>query len=60
VVATLGADQPVDLSLKQAPQDAQASPHSEGEEALAGGAGQLGERDRDLFGQHQLSVGGQG
>ena len=25
-----------------------------------GGAGQLGERDRDLFGQDQLGVGGQG
>jgi hypothetical protein len=59
-VATLGVDQPVDISLKQAPQHPQAGPHGEGQQALPGGAGQLGERDVDLFRQHQLGVGDQG
>jgi hypothetical protein len=45
-----GAGQPLDVSVQQAPQHAQAGPHREREEALAGGASQLGQRDRDLLG----------
>jgi hypothetical protein len=60
VVASFGAGQPLDVSVQQAPQHPQTGPHREREQALAGGAGQLGERDRDLFGQDQLGVGGQG
>ena len=60
LMTTLGANQPVDIGLQQASQHAQAGPHREGEEALAGGAGQLGERDRDPFGQHQFGSGRQG
>jgi hypothetical protein len=60
LMAALGAGQPLDVGVQQALQHAQAGPNGKGEQALAGGAGQLGERDRDPFGQHQLGVGGQG
>jgi hypothetical protein len=60
LMAALGTDQPVDVGVKQAPQHAQAGPHRQREQALAGGAGELGEGDGDLFGQDQVGVGGQG
>jgi hypothetical protein len=50
LMAALGADQPVDISLQQAVQHAQPGPHRQGEQALAGGAGQLGHRDGDPLG----------
>jgi hypothetical protein len=60
IVAAPGADQPLDLGVQQAPQHPQAGPHGQGEQALTGGAGQLGQCDGDLFGPYQLGVGGQG
>jgi hypothetical protein len=60
LVAALGANQPLNVGVEQAPQHAQAGPNREGEQAFAGGTGQLGQRDRDPFGQDQLGVGGQG
>jgi hypothetical protein len=60
VVAAPGADQPLDIGVQQTPQHPKAGPNGQGEEALAGGTGQLGQRHRDPFGQDQLGVGGQG
>ena len=60
VVAASGADQPVNVGVQETVEHAQAGPHREGEQTLPGGAGQLAQRDRDLLGQDQLGVGGQG
>jgi hypothetical protein len=60
VVAPFGAGQPLDVSVQQASQHPQAGPHREREEAFAGRAGQLAQRDRDLLGQDQLGIGGHG
>jgi hypothetical protein len=60
LMAALGADQPLHVSVQQAPQHSQARPNGKREQALTGGAGQLSERDRDPFGQDQLGVGGHG
>jgi hypothetical protein len=54
VVAALGADQPLDVSVQQAAQHPKAGPNGQGEQAFAGGAGQLAQRDRDPFGHHHL------
>jgi hypothetical protein len=60
LMAALGAGQPLHVGVQQAPQHAQAGPHGKGEQALAGGAGQLSQRHRNPFRQHQLGIGGQG
>jgi hypothetical protein len=61
VVAALGADQPGDVLLEHGLEHLQASPHGQGEQALAGGAGQLGNRERHLLGQLEPgAVGGSG
>jgi hypothetical protein len=60
VVAALGADQPLDVGVQQAPQYPQAGSNGKGEQPLAGCTGQLSHRDGDPFGKHQLGVGGQG
>ena len=60
VVAALGADQPVDVGGEELAEHAQAGPDGEREQPFPGGAGELGEGDGDLLGQHQLMVGGQG
>ena len=59
-MAALGTDQPLDILSKHDLQHLQASSNSQREQALAGGTGQLGERDRDPFGQDQLGSDGQG
>jgi putative transposase len=56
IVASLGAGQPLNVGVQQAVEHPQAGPHREREEALAGGAGQLGNGDGDPFGQDQLGV----
>ena len=60
LMAALGADQPLDIFSKHDLQHLQASSNGQREQALAGSTGQLGERDRDPFGQDQPGVGGQG
>ena len=61
VVAALGADQPGDILVQHDLQHLQAGPHRQGQQALAGGAGQLGDRDGHPLGQLQLgAVGGGG
>ena len=60
VVAASGADQPVNVGVQETVEHAQAGPHREGEQTLPGGAGQLAQRDRDLFGQDKLGSGRQG
>ena len=60
VVAALGADQPGDILREHDLQHLQAGPHRQGEQALAGGAGKLGDRDGHLLGQLQLSMVGGG
>jgi hypothetical protein len=60
VVAALGTDQPGDVLGQQRLQHLQARAHRQGEQALAGGAGQLGNRQRHLLGQLELGVVGGG
>jgi hypothetical protein len=60
LMAALGTDQPIDILSKHDLQHLEASSNGQGEEALAGGAGQLGQRDRDPFGQDKLGSGRQG
>jgi hypothetical protein len=60
VVATLGTNQPGDVLGQQRLQHLQARAHRQGEQALAGGAGQLGNRQRHLLGQLELGVVGGG
>jgi hypothetical protein len=56
VVTALGADQPDDVLGEQGLEHLQAGPDGQGQQALTGGAGQLGNRDGDLLGQLQLST----
>ena len=56
VVAALGADQPGDILSEHGLQHLQAGPHRQGEQALAGGAGQLGDRDGHPLGQLELGT----
>jgi hypothetical protein len=56
VVAAPGTDQPDDVLGEQGLKHLQARSHRQSQEALAGGAGQLGDRDGDLLGQLQLST----
>ena len=60
VVAALGADQPGDVLGQQGLQHLQARAHRQGEQALAGSAGQLGNRQRHLLRQLELGVVGGG
>ena len=56
VMAALGADQPGNVLGKHGLQHLQAGPNRQGEQALAGGAGQLGDRDAYLLGELELGV----
>ena len=60
VVAALGADQPGDILGEHGLKHLQAGPDRQGEQALAGGAGQLGDRDGHPLGQVQQSLVGGG
>jgi putative intracellular protease/amidase len=55
-VAALGADQPVDILGQHGLQHLQAGPNRRGEQALAGSAGQLGDRDAYLLGELELAM----
>jgi hypothetical protein len=50
-VATLGPDQPGDVLLEHDLEHLQAGPHRQGEQPLAGGAGQFGQGDGHPLGQ---------
>jgi hypothetical protein len=56
VVAAPGTDQPHDVLGEQGRKHLQARPNSQSQQALAGGAGQLGNRDGDLLRQLQLGT----
>jgi hypothetical protein len=52
----LGADQPGDIGGEHGLEHLQTGPDGQGEQALAGGAGKLGERDAYLLGQLQQGL----
>jgi hypothetical protein len=54
VVAALGADQAGDILGQQSLQHLQAGPNGQGQQALTGGAGQLGNGDGHRLGQLEL------
>jgi hypothetical protein len=54
VVAALGADQPGDVLGQQDLKHLQAGPNGQRQQALSGGAGQLGNGESDLLGQLKL------
>jgi len=60
VVAALGADQPGDVLGHQRLQHLQARAHRQREQALPGGTGKLGNRERHLLRQLELGVVGGG
>ena len=60
VVAALGADQPGDVFGEHGLEHLQAGPDRQGEQPLAGGAGQLGDRNGHLLGQLELGLVGRG
>jgi len=55
-VAALGADQPGDILGQHGLEHLQAGPNRQGEQALAGSAGQLGDRDAYLLGELELAM----
>jgi hypothetical protein len=60
VVAALGSDQPGNVSGQHGLEHLQARPDRQGQQALAGDAGQLGNRNGHLLGQLDLRVLGRG
>jgi hypothetical protein len=60
VVAALGADQPSHVLGQHGLQHLQAGPDRQREQALTGGAGQLGHRHGHLLGQLELGNVGRG